>query len=116
MRKRTKEIGTVRAIGMHRSGVLAMFMMEALLLGLIATSLGALLGVLISWSINAAHIRVPVDAMRAILLSDTFYLAISAERLAGAVAGLTLFTVVSALWPSIRAALLQPVEAIHSAE
>jgi putative ABC transport system permease protein len=116
VRKRTKEIGTVRAIGMHRSGVLAMFVMEALLLGLIATTLGALLGVLISWSINAAHIRVPVDAMRAILLSDTFYLAVSAERLVGAVAGLTLFTVLSALWPSIRAAQLQPVEAIHSAE
>lgn len=116
VRKRTQEIGTVRAIGMRRSGVLAMFMAEALLLGLLSTTLGAILGLLVSWGINAAHIRVPVDAMRAILLSDTFYLAVSAERLVGAVLGLTLFTVISALWPSIRASQLQPVEAIHSAE
>lgn len=116
VRKRTQEIGTVRAIGMQRGGVLAMFMAEALLLGVLSTLLGAVLGVLVSWGVNAAHIRVPVDAMRAILLSDTFYLAVSLRSLISAVLGLTLFTVLSALWPSIRAAQLQPVEAIHSAE
>ncbi|MBI5544833.1 MAG: ABC transporter permease, partial [Deltaproteobacteria bacterium] len=42
IRERTREIGTVRAIGMHRRRVLLMFLTEAFLLGLLSTTAGAL--------------------------------------------------------------------------
>lgn len=116
VRKRTREIGTLRAIGMPRSRVLAMFMSEALLLGLFASIMGAFMGALIGASVNALAIEVPVDAMRAILLSDTFVLSVTPKHFFGSILMLTTFTVLSALWPSIRGARLQPVEAIHQAE
>src|SRR6185436_6702915 len=44
IRERTREIGALRAIGMQRSSVRRMFMIESLLLGLGGTLAGALLG------------------------------------------------------------------------
>src|SRR5262249_60616285 len=47
IRERTREIGTLRAIGMQRTRVLWMFVTEAFVLGLSATVSGAVLGMLI---------------------------------------------------------------------
>ncbi|MFU8806116.1 MAG: ABC transporter permease, partial [Bradymonadaceae bacterium] len=113
VRERTKELGTIRAIGMTRRGVLILFMLEATLLGLLASTTGAILGALIAMSLHAAKIQVPIEAVQAILLSDTLQLATRPMHLIGAITALTLVTGLSALWPSIRAARLQPVEAIH---
>ena len=44
IRERTREIGTLRAIGMQRTSVLLMFLTEGFLLGLLATLGGAVLG------------------------------------------------------------------------
>src|SRR5262249_28091391 len=44
VRERTGEIGTLRAIGMQRGRVLAMFVAEAGLLGLCASGVGTLVG------------------------------------------------------------------------
>ena len=116
VRKRTTEIGTLRAVGMSRARVWWMFLFEALLLGLGAALCGAAVGVIIALSVSAAEVRIPVDAVRAILLSDTLRLSIAPRQLFGAVALMTLFTALSAIWPAARAAALQPVEAIQQSE
>jgi len=116
VRKRTGEIGTLRAMGMTKSRVFLLFISEAFLLGLFASLLGATLATIIALSINAAEITIPVDAVRAILLSDKLVLAIGPQQFFIAIGMLTSFTVVSAMWPSIRAARMQPVEAIQQTE
>lgn len=113
VRERTKELGTIRAIGMTRRGVLILFMLEATILGLIASTTGALVGAFIALSVNAIRVPVPIEAVQAILLSDTLVLAVRPWHVLLAILALTLWTGLSALWPSIRAARLQPVEAIH---
>ena len=116
VRERTREVGTSRAIGMSRGAVLLMFMFEALILALFATTTGAVLGALIAIGIDTAKIAVPIEAMRAILLSDVLRLDVDYWQTLTSVLLLTLFAGFSALWPALRAARMQPVKALQSIE
>lgn len=116
VRERTREIGTLRAIGMGRRQVLVMFLLEAVILGAVATLVGAVVGGLVAALVNAAEIEVPVFALRAILLSDVIRLKVEVGRTVISVVVLTVFTGLSALWPAMRGARLQPVEALQSIE
>jgi len=112
IRERTREIGTLRAIGMQRRRVLVLFVTEAFLLGLIGTSLGALTGSALMALLNALRIAVP-DVLAMVLMSDHLRLSVSGSKSIFAVVLLTLLTTLSALYPSIRAARLKPVTAMH---
>jgi putative ABC transport system permease protein len=116
VRERTREIGTVRAIGMGRSQVLQLFLYEALILGLVATTLGAFAGAVLAIGIDAMELSVPIEAMQTILLSDVVHMEVDPARTAVSVIVLTVFTGLSALWPAFRAAKLQPVDALHQIE
>ncbi|PKN58989.1 MAG: ABC transporter permease [Deltaproteobacteria bacterium HGW-Deltaproteobacteria-14] len=113
VRKRTAEIGTARAIGMTRSGVLLMFVTEALLLGFFATVLGAALGAGLAAGLDAAQVPLTNTFLSSILLSDTLHVSVTTEQLLEAVVLFTLITGLSAISPAIRAARLQPVNAIQ---
>ena len=113
VRERTGEIGTLRAIGMSRRRVLWMLLIEAAVLGFVGTLAGGLLGAGIALGVDAAHLPVPVDAIKAMLMSDTIHLVVRASHVLGAVTVFTLITALSALWPALRASRMQPVTAIH---
>ena len=54
--ERTREIGTLRAIGLKRSGVIRLFTMESMLLSLLGCVTGLLIALLVRWGVNAANI------------------------------------------------------------
>jgi putative ABC transport system permease protein len=110
IRERTREIGTLRAIGMHRRGILSMFLFESLLLGLGSAVAGAIAGSVIAAVLNALQIGVP-GTMQFFLMSDHLHLSVHGGAV-GAVVMLTILTGVAALYPSFRAARLRPVEAM----
>ena len=116
VRERTSEIGTMRAMGMSRGRILLLFMLEAGILGMSAATLGGLLGAGAAVGLDAAQIHIPVPAVQAILLSDTLHLAIAPIQVALAIAAITVFTALAALWPAMKAARMQPVDAIRHAE
>jgi putative ABC transport system permease protein len=111
IRERTREIGTLRAIGMQRWGVLRMFLLESFQMGVIGTVAGALGGALIAALVNAAHIQVPLS-VQLFLMSDRLHLAIHADTLIRSAVWLTAITTVAALYPAYRAARLRPVSAM----
>jgi len=113
VRERTRELGTVRAIGMSKRQVLLLFMLEALILGFASTVVGAAIGAGIATGITAAHIAVPIEAMQIILMSETVVLSVNLGHVISAVLVFTLVTALAAAWPAIRASRLQPVTAIH---
>jgi len=113
VRERTTEVGTLRAIGMSRRRVLLMFLLEALILGFFATALGGVAGWLIAGAIDAAGLTVDVQAVRAILMSDTLHLVVVPSQVALAVLVFTALAGLSALWPAYRASRMQPVTAIQ---
>jgi len=54
--ERTREIGTLRAIGLKRSGVIKLFTLESMLLTLIGCVTGLLIALGVRWGINVANI------------------------------------------------------------
>src|SRR5438874_9886545 len=54
--ERTREIGTIRALGTRRRGVIAMFLLEGVSLGLLGGIAGVVLGILLEKAITAAGI------------------------------------------------------------
>jgi ABC-type lipoprotein release transport system permease subunit len=111
IRERTREIGTLRAIGMQRGSVRRMFLYESLLLGLVGSGLGVLLGTLIALALNAAQIRVPLT-VQLFLMSDRLFLALHVPRLVGDAIFITFITTMASLYPAHRAAKLRPVAAM----
>jgi putative ABC transport system permease protein len=111
IRERTREIGTLRAIGMQRGAVLWMFLLESLMLGFFGTVAGALVGFVIAAALNGAHIHVGTGA-QFILMSDHVRLAVHGGLLVFAVLLITIITGLAALYPSLRAARLSPVVAM----
>jgi ABC-type lipoprotein release transport system permease subunit len=112
IRERTREIGTLRAIGMQRGSVRWMFLLESLLLGLFGTISGAIVGGLIAAAVNGAHIAVPLS-VQLFLMSDHLQLAVHPSLLVSAVVIITGVTALAALYPSQRAARLLPVTAMQ---
>ncbi len=111
IRERTREIGTLRAIGMRRRGVMMMFVLEAFCLGALGTAAGAALGCLISLGLDAAQIPVPEGA-QFFTMSTHLRFALVPSRIFGGAAVITLCCTLISLIPSLRAARMRPVTAI----
>lgn len=111
IRERTREIGTLRAIGMHRREVLWMFLLESIMLGLFATVAGVAAGGAIAAGLNGLHLHVPTG-LQFFLMSPYLHISIHGSALVRSVIGITLVTAFAALYPSLRAARLRPVVAM----
>ena len=111
IRERTREIGTLRAIGMQRGSVLWMFLLESLMLGLFGTVAGAIAGSIIGTAIDRAHLPV-AQGLQFILMSDHLHLAVHTPNVLFAIVFITCVTGVAALFPSRRASKLEPVVAM----
>jgi len=112
VRDRTKEIGTLRAIGMGRFRVLTMFLLEALLLAGGAALLGVTLGIGITAALNAAEIPVSTG-FQIFLMSDTLRMVVEPGSVIKALVWIPLLTIIGAYFPARRAAKLKPVTAMY---
>lgn len=97
--ERIGEIGLRRALGAGRRHIAAQFLTESTVLGLIGGTIGASLGVLLTVAISAVKQWTPVLDQRLVV----------AAPFLGAVVGL-----VAGLYPALRAASLQPVDALRA--
>lgn len=70
--ERTREIGTLRAIGLKQGGVVRLFTIESMLLTLIGCATGLLIMLVVRWGINVADISYvpPNSSSRTSLLID----------------------------------------------
>jgi putative ABC transport system permease protein len=110
-RERTREIGTLRAIGMQRGGVARLFLLEAGLLGMSGATFGAALGFVVTESINALHVHVPLS-VQLFVMRDRLQLALEPQTALFAVALMSCTTCAAALYPALRAARRRPADAM----
>ncbi|MEW6677708.1 MAG: FtsX-like permease family protein [Pseudomonadota bacterium] len=107
--ERTREIGTLRAIGLKRLGVVRLFATESLLLALIGCGVGVLITLGVRWGINAADIAyVPPNSVRPVpLLVD-----LDLMRMGLTLAMMLAVGTIAALLPARRAARQPIIDAL----
>ena len=112
--ERTVEIGTLRAIGLRRSGIRALFMIEGILLGVAGAVLGALCALAVAFLINHSGLTwTPPGYIYAYLVQVSILQ--NLPLLFGSAAGLVLVAALSAWWPAGRAAGMDIVDALRHA-
>jgi putative ABC transport system permease protein len=112
--ERTPEIGTLRAMGLRRSGIRNMFMTEGMLLGLVGSILGIITALLLAYLINHGGItwtppgRVDAVPLRVRVWGEPL-------PMVAVVISLTLVTILSSWIPSRRGARINIVSALRHA-
>lgn len=114
VRGRTREIGALRAIGMQRTSVLAMFLAEGFLLGLFSTVAGSLVGLALSVWLTRTGVTLPLS-VQFVLLSETLVVLPTARWTFISVAFITTVVTVISFGPAFWAARLKPVTALGHA-
>jgi putative ABC transport system permease protein len=101
--ERTREIGIRKAVGAKRRDILLQFLMEAAVLSLSGGAVGIIGGWLVSWLISTFSVAVGF-AIKSVVTADIVLLAISVSVFIGLVSG---------MYPAMRAARLNPIDALH---
>jgi putative ABC transport system permease protein len=104
--QRTREFGLLRTLGATRRQVMISVVLEALLIGFLASLVGLLAGFGIAQGLNAVFKAVGADLPSAGLVVQTRTIVVS--LLVG-----TIITVVSGLWPAFRATRVPPIAALR---
>jgi ABC-type lipoprotein release transport system permease subunit len=118
VREKTRDIGILMSLGATRSGIIRIFLMNGLLIGLIGASLGLAGGWLISHYLSEIEDWIYVVFQWRVFPPEIYYLdGLPHEEspvqfvLMAVVAMLVSLT--AAVWPAVKAAMLNPVEALR---
>ncbi len=117
--ERTKEIGVLRALGLKQPQVVFLIIVESFFLSLVAGAMGIALGGLLIYYLLEHGIDIssgtgePIAAM-GMLIGPILYPSIDWGTFFVPAIVLVFVSIFAALWPAIKAARLQPVEAIRS--
>ena len=116
--EKTRDIGVLKALGASSGGIMKIFLTYGLLLGVVGSLLGTILGLSITWNINAVETFIASITGSKVFAGDIYYFkeiptdvsafAVTIVNL-GAIAIATVFSIL----PALRAAMLHPVQALR---
>ena len=115
VQERSNEIGCIRAIGMSSRAVLALFMLESLMLGVLFSTLGAFLAFGVITFVSSAEIPIHSQALSLVLFTNKLNLSIFWSDMLLAIVLFSTITGVAALFPALRASRIEPIQAINAA-
>lgn len=110
--ERTAEIGTLRAIGLRRGGIRAMFLTEGIVLGCFGAALGIGAALALGWVINQLGLTwTPPGRIEEVPLAVR--LAGEHRMMIGSAVGLVVVAALSAILPAARASRMNIVDALR---
>ncbi|MBI3992217.1 MAG: ABC transporter permease [Candidatus Lambdaproteobacteria bacterium] len=107
--ERVREIGTIAAIGTQPLRILWLFVAEGLLLGLLGAAAGTVISLAALWALNLAKLTFAFGMQDKLVLAPT--IAAGDVLFIGALAVAT--AVLASLQPALRAARMDPIQALH---
>ncbi|MFA6233353.1 MAG: FtsX-like permease family protein [Bacteroidota bacterium] len=113
--ERIQEFGVLMAIGMKNSYVFRMVMAEALLLSLLGTGIGLLLGIVLLLSLNATGINFSMfaEGLNSFGVGAIIYPKLTINSIMSVVIIIPLTALLGSIYPALKATRLQPVNAIR---
>jgi len=114
--ERVKELGMLMAIGMNKLRVFSMIVLEAIMLGLVSTPIGILLGYLTINYVreNGINMSAYSDSLASYGMSQIIYFDIAPQAYVQMAVGVFLTSVIASIYPAIKAIRLRPVEALQT--
>jgi len=120
--ERTREFGTLLAIGSRPARIVRMVLIEAVILGLVAVAVGSALGAAVV--LVTSHTGIDYAAMggteaesvafAGVSLSYIIYPRLELRHIVLGVCAVTLTSILASLWPAALAARLEPMEAMRA--
>ena len=107
---RTREIGILKSMGMTNRGVLHVFMLQGLWIGVIGTAVGTAAGLTLSWLIDRYEI-IPIPPE--VYFVDRLPVSLRATDVLLIVGVSILISFFATIYPALRASRLEPVDAIR---
>lgn len=118
--ERTREIGMFAAMGMKKKEIIKLFLLEGGIIGIFGSVFGCMLGALggwylekYGWSLGAMGETMQKIVSSSFPIKDIYYGDLSAGLLAAAFILGTAAAVLAALYPALKAAKLNPVDALR---
>jgi putative ABC transport system permease protein len=116
--ERVREVGTLRAMGLSRQGVLKLFLAEGALLGIVAGTLGTIAGGACAWylSINPIDLNeLKADSIGSnVQLSSYIYGRFSASLMFWPLVISFIVALLASVYPARVASLMEPADAIRA--
>ncbi|OGS19465.1 MAG: hypothetical protein A2219_07700 [Elusimicrobia bacterium RIFOXYA2_FULL_50_26] len=116
IKERTREIGTIRAIGMQKSDVRAIFILESFFLTLISCLAGIALAFITMRLLSLVHFEMQDNPMGMLLIQNHLHFMPSSGGIVFNLLLILLMAVATAYFPARRAAGLSPANALRHYE
>lgn len=116
IRERTREIGTIRAIGMRKRDVRRTFILETFFLSLFSALTGTVLAFLAMGGLSLIKIDSQDNPLGMLLVNNHLHFSPTVMNVVGYIILILCITVITAYFPAARAANMQACEALRHFE
>jgi ABC-type lipoprotein release transport system permease subunit len=113
--ERTREIGILAALGLKRRQVLALFLQEGILMGLVGAVAGSVLGGAVVWYLSRVGLTWNAGEYSELtaLMGNRIFFRLGFDQLLARAFTVAIIAVLAALYPAWQASRKEPAEALH---